>query len=239
MKIMFLRALLLCSLSCMANAADQGENPAPAEPTDPLSSSKPTIDSGSKADNTTFSTPASPVARFFGKIDTLELSYGAANLELRNPEGFDVATEVYDDGEAPEDFLSFGLPRVTLSAYSAYGTTPSIRRRFALSYDREDYKGLWLRAVTADAGLVAETGERQSRLNIGMSIGTGLTQSESFNDRAYHPIVQASVHMRLSLYRVFLEFVALERLNLSATLDGRSAQPRVRSSTVMLGYRFK
>jgi len=211
MKIIFLRALLLCILSCTANAADQGENPAP----------------GSTAN------------RFFGKIDTIELSYGAANLELRNPAGFDVATEVYDDGEAPEDFLSFGLPRVTLSAYSAYGITPTTRRRFALSYDRENYEGLWLRAITADAGLVAETGESQSRLNIGISIGTGLTQSESFNDRAFHPLVQASVHMRLSLYRVFLEFVALERLNLSATLDGRSAKPRVRSSTVMLGYRFK
>ena len=176
--------------------------------------------------------------RIFGDIDTLGISIGAANLKLKNPEGFDVATEVYDDGEAPSDFLSAGLPRTTLSAYSDLGVSTWSRRRFALSYDRENFEGLLLRAVSFDAGLIAQLGRQGTSIDIGASIGAGLTQSVSYRDDAIQPLLQASVHMRVSLYRVFLELVALERMHLSATLDGRSVRPQLSSTTLMLGVRF-
>jgi len=204
-----------------------------------IGSDLPATDTGELNTSSTITNrPDTLSRRIFGDIDALGISIGAANLKLKNPEGFDVATEVYDDGEAPSDVFSAGLPRTTLSAYSDLGKTPWSRRRFALSYDRENFEGLRLRAISADAGLIAQLGRQGTSIDIGASIGAGLTQSVSYSDDAIQPLLQVSVHMRVSIYRVFLEVVALERTHLSATIDGRSARPQLSSTTLMLGVRF-
>ncbi|MBX2886257.1 MAG: hypothetical protein KTR32_40250 [Granulosicoccus sp.] len=174
---------------------------------------------------------------FLESIENFDLSVGDAEYRLKNPEGFDVATVVHDEGRPPDKIL-FGYTRMTITAYSSQSTNRWLRKRYALSLNGVDYEGLDIRTLSGDVGLVAEAGNNLARINIGASLGTGLTRSESYNDSAFHPLIQASIHSRLSLYRFFIEISTAEQYNFARKLDRRNAEPRLWITSLMLGFRF-
>jgi len=174
--------------------------------------------------------------RGFFHTHSYRASYGFGSLKILNPEGFDIDSSTYVDGFSNAN----STPRfLTLVGEQPIGWEGRLKSLWGLHYDNEDYSGLELRTLVANAGVAVGTSIVSSvHVRLAAGLGVGLTRSESFFDSAIHPAGEAWASTGIQLGRFTIDFTIRARQALSADLDERTADPKTVARELSFGWVF-
>jgi len=169
------------------------------------------------------------------KAGTRRLLFAEPNIELENPRGFDVASEVYRDGSLTGSTSTL----LNLSLENPLEENGIAKRVWEIHYDRKDFNGLQLSTVMLGTGIAASPRQKWAwggRIAAGLAVG--LSSSDTYFDSAIHPGIDAWVTAGAQLKVVSIDVMFRARQSLSQTLDERSAAPRTTLAGLSIGVVF-
>jgi len=173
------------------------------------------------------------------KADIYRVSYGGGSLQLKNPDGFDVESVVYDDGFSRTGLFEPGSLAWSVSGERAIGWEGRQKRVWDVHYDSDDYGGLKLQTLMFGTGVALDPSQAFSiGGRIAAGVGVGLTRSQTYFDRAVHPAAEVWVSVGGQVGRFVIDLSLRERQALGASLDERNAAPRTSTRMISLGWLF-
>ena len=179
-----------------------------------------------------------PLKRWFD-AQIVRYSWGFGGTKLRNPVGFDVASEVYEQGETSEFLEPNVAPTLVLWMEKRIARTGQGKRLWSLGLDHQDFDGLELTNFTVGYGYsLSPPSHRQSGFRIAGGVGGGVTRSSTYFDNALHGSVEAWVSVGVQFRRFVIDVTRRERKAIESTLDERSAGPITRGDMITFGLLF-
>ena len=173
-------------------------------------------------------------------LDSYRVAIGGSDLNLRNPEGFDVSSQTYSNGH-PENtgLINFGEFTWSVTSEQPVGWQQRAKRLWSLHFDQTDFEGLVLENLMTGPGWSISPASIMAiggRLAAGF--GVGITRSETYLDEAWHLSAEVWIGAGLQFGPFVIDITIRERQASGATLDQRSASPRVRAPSITLGWLF-
>lgn len=155
---------------------------------------------------------------------------GSADIELREPEGFDIGQGFFTNGFS-DNTLHYGV-----IAYHPSKFHPNLFTRTKVTLTPDvDYDGLQLDDLALSHGYQLNTpGSLKVAVGVSASASLGLIRAVSFRDETLHVAAGLEVSAFVRIYRVCLEAAAVVREASSGTLDEESVSPSFRGGIISI-----